>query len=933
MSTSPRSIPCLVLLALAFAVAPAFANDVDGANDCARDTHDMGDAPEGSLAYPGVIGHFPTCLAQTALGTQELACAPISTPPGPTGHVINVNLAGNGYWLGCGAPAIGPSGIDSEPDAKVNSDGSAFSFCTPTLAVDCVENAFGMKFGQDECYGDDDAGLASPVVFTACQSLAVPFRTYSCATYSRTAYLNVLVDWNHDGDWNDNLQCPGATAAPCVYEWAVKNVPIQIPPGCGTLRTPPIPAGPTPGPAWMRITISDEPVTDDFPWAGSANTPSGVLHGGETEDYPVTIRQVTDPCLGYTDFGDAPEGIPAYPGGVIGAFPTCLTPGPVGTVEAACPPISTAPGPAGYVKHVTASTDAVKFWLGCGAPAAPGGGVDSETDGKVTSTAGGTTSACSSTVAPDCFEAAWGGVMTFGQDECYGDDDAGVSAPVTFIACQPNTVTFTTYNCGVRTEAYLNVLVDWNEDGDWNDNFQCGPAGACAYEWAVKNALIAMPPGCNTVTSPAFLGGPRTGHGWMRITVTPQPVGDDFPWNGSAGLPGGAFIGGETEDYPVTIASPDPCQIAYTDFGDAPEGFVAYSDGTLGHFPTCTSPTAAGTQEILCGTALSSPPGLTGYVEHQALASDPVHFWLGCGLATDPTRGVDSEADGKSSLVSGSVFTGPTSCNAATPLTTDCDQSAWGLVFGQDECYGDLDAGLASFVSFRACSLGAVPYQAFLCVKDPAISQVQAYLNVLVDWNQDGDWNDVLGCGTVGAAPQCAPEWAVKNVPIVLTPGCNSLVTPNFRVGPKPGEGWMRITLSEAPAPEDFPWNGTLSYANGYFLRGETEDYPVTIRPPNVDVTGDVPGDLEFSPIVPNPSRGASEIRFALPRETDVSLVVYDVGGREVNTLISRRMPAGVQSMHWEFRDAGGRPLPAGIYVVVLRAEGRTFIRRAIHLH
>ena len=28
-----------------------------------------------------------------------------------------------------------------------------------------------------------------------------------------------------------------------------------------------------------------------------------------------------------TDFGDAPEGIPAYPGGPIGHFPTCLTPG------------------------------------------------------------------------------------------------------------------------------------------------------------------------------------------------------------------------------------------------------------------------------------------------------------------------------------------------------------------------------------------------------------------------------------------------------------------------------------------------------------------------------------------------------------------------------------------------------------------------------
>jgi hypothetical protein len=44
-------------------------------------------------------------------------------------------------------------------------------------------------------------------------------------------------------------------------------------------------------------------------------------------------------------------------------------------------------------------------------------------------------------------------------------------------------------------------------------------------------------------------------------------------------------------------------------------------------------------------------------------------------------------------------------------------------------------------------------------------------------------------------------------------------------------------------------------------------------------------------------------------------------------------MPAGEQSMRWDYRDSGGRPLPAGIYVVVLRAGGQTLTRRAIHLH
>ena len=45
----------------------------------------------------------------------------------------------------------------------------------------------------------------------------------------------------------------------------------------------------------MRVTLTLSPVTDDFPWAGSAVNPqagggaTGSFAGGETEDYPVSI--------------------------------------------------------------------------------------------------------------------------------------------------------------------------------------------------------------------------------------------------------------------------------------------------------------------------------------------------------------------------------------------------------------------------------------------------------------------------------------------------------------------------------------------------------------------------------------------------------------------------------------------------------------------
>jgi hypothetical protein len=526
------------------------ANDVDGP-DCQNNPSDFGDAPEGVLAYPGVMGHFPTCLAPGAPGNATSDCGAVLPVPGPTGYVKHIHPVGiSNYWLGCHGAAA-PAGIDNDTDGKVNDTGGPISACGGIPVDGTTETAFGMTFGQDEAYGDDDACLAAPVSFITCQPNTFMFTAYNCGP-QRTVILNILVDLNHDGDWNDEVACT-ALPAGCVKEWAVQNVQITLNPGCNTITTPPIFAGQQAGGGWMRITISDNPVPPDFSWNGSVSAAGQVLLNGETEDYPVTIRQPPPGCFNYEDWGDAPEGVVAYPGGVVGHFPTCSAPSAPGTMEIACPPISTPPGPTGFVRHLVTGTDAQTFWLGCGDGTAAHPGVDSETDGKMNDT-GGPNSACLATLMTDCTEFLG---MNWGQDECYGDLDAGLVSPTNLIfkTCQMSSFDFNTYNCKSQSaDAFLNVLVDMNGDGDWNDNFQCPGTAGCAYEWAVKNVPFVVQPGCGLHTTPQFLMGPNDGLGWMRITITSQPVSDDFPWNGSAGPNGdGFFTAGETEDYPVVI--------------------------------------------------------------------------------------------------------------------------------------------------------------------------------------------------------------------------------------------------------------------------------------------------------------------------------------------------------------------------------------------
>ena len=73
----------------------------------------------------------------------------------------------------------------------------------------------------------------------------------------------------------------------------------------------------------------------------------------------------------------------------------------------------------------------------------------------------------------------------------------------------------------------------------------------------------------------------------------------------------------------------------------------------------------------------------------------------------------------------------------------------------------------------------------------------------------------------------------------------------------------------------------------------------------------------------PNPFRSSTEIVYALPERTDVTLAVYDLMGRRVATLASGSRGTGVHRAR-----LSSTSLPSGAYVVRLRAGGKQKTRR-----
>ena len=140
-------------------------------------------------------------------------------------------------------------------------------------------------------------------------------------------------------------------------------------------------------------------------------------------------------------------------------------------------------------------------------------------------------------------------------DRDQGDD--GVVFPLNMPNCRFTTIDYIVNVVAPNTDLWVNIWLDWNRDGDWDDTLDC-PRGP-APEWAVQNQfLLNLPAGVNQITTPGFLawhpeGG--TEEIWMRITLSGQPYrgGSNPGAKGNAGSgPQSKYEIGETEDYNFT---------------------------------------------------------------------------------------------------------------------------------------------------------------------------------------------------------------------------------------------------------------------------------------------------------------------------------------------------------------------------------------------
>ena len=225
---------------------------------------DLGDAPDRTNNF-GRIMHAYTSqgLLQVLVPANFPTVFDDGSGQGPVGPVhLNENLVA---FLG--------EKITRETEADIGPD------------EDGINNIRPMHDTADHDQGDD--GVVFPINLPHCRWATIDYLV-TVIDPSVDLWVNIWLDFNRDGDWDDTLECPAGT----VHEWAVRNQYLyDLPAGLNKVTSRAFLSWhPNLGrkDIWMRITLSEQP------WKGGSNPgepgnggsgPITKYEIGETEDY------------------------------------------------------------------------------------------------------------------------------------------------------------------------------------------------------------------------------------------------------------------------------------------------------------------------------------------------------------------------------------------------------------------------------------------------------------------------------------------------------------------------------------------------------------------------------------------------------------------------------------------------------------------------
>ena len=166
---------------------------------------------------------------------------------------------------------------------------------------------------------------------------------------------------------------------------------------------------------------------------------------------------------------------------------------------------------------------------------------------------------------------------------------------------------------------------------------------------------------------------------------------------------------------------------------------------------------------------------------------------------------------------------------------------------------------------------------------------------------------------------------------IVATAGSGGTISPpgtttvacgagqTYTITPDPGHAIASLLIDASP----------VTPAPSYTFTNVTAPHTIDVTFAAVTAVAQGPAELTLGAVVPNPTRGAVQMRFGLPSPTSVRVSIIDLQGRELAVLADGEYPAGWHTAVWDGRTAHDRA-GAGLYFVRYCGAGHALMRKFV---
>ena len=117
---------------------------------------------------------------------------------------------------------------------------------------------------------------------------------------------------------------------------------------------------------------------------------------------------------------------------------------------------------------------------------------------------------------------------------------------------------------------------------------------------------------------------------------------------------------------------------------------------------------------------------------------------------------------------------------------------------------------------------------------------------------------------------------------------------------------------------------GFLEVSTNQFMNDEIKRYVGASGTSQLSIGGNssngFPDRFTTYPNFPNPFNPTTQIQYDLPEEQNVNIVIYDVMGRNIRTLMNANQTAGYHSVRWDAKNDTGEGVAAGMYIYTIQA-------------